>query len=193
MRRGVRPPAPSESRRGKPFLAAGALYESVDVVTIESADPSRAMDELFRRESPRLWRALMAFTAGRADVADEAVSEAFARAVANGDRVEQPVAWLYRVAFRIAAQELRRERDRATPESPSIAEETAEQDEFGELFSALVKLPANQRAAVFLHYRCDLSVREVADRLGVSTATARVHLWRGRQRLRRLLEGSGDE
>ena len=94
----------------------------------------------------------MAFTAGRADVAEEAVSEAFARAVANGDRVEQPVAWLYRVAFRIAAKELRRERDRATPEAASMAEVTTAQDEFGELFSALAKLPANQRAAVFLHY-----------------------------------------
>ena len=179
--------------RGKPFPLVGALYGSVDVVTIESADPSRAMEELFRRESPRLWRALMAFTAGRADVADEAISEAFARAIANSNRVEQPVAWLYRVAFRIAAKELRRERDRVISESPSTAEEVGAPDDLGELFAALATLPANQRAAVFLHYRCDLPVREVADRLGVSAATVRVHLWRGRQRLRRLLNGDGDE
>jgi RNA polymerase sigma-70 factor (ECF subfamily) len=162
-------------------------------VTIESADPSQGMEELFRRESPRLWRALMAFTAGRDDVAEEAVSEAFARAVASSDRIEQPVAWLYRVAFRIAAAELRRERDRDSPRPAPAVDAAPEQHGFGELFSALAKLPANQRAAVFLHYRCDLPVREVADRLGVSSATARVHLWRGRQRLRRLLEGEGDE
>jgi RNA polymerase sigma-70 factor (ECF subfamily) len=162
-------------------------------VTIESADSSQGMEELFRREAPRLWRALMAFTAGRADVAEEAVSEAFARAVASSDRIEQPVAWLYRVAFRIAAAELRRERDQGTPRPAPAADAATEQDGFGELFSALAKLPANQRAAVFLHYRCDLPVREVADRLGVSTATARVHLWRGRQRLRSLLKGEGDE
>jgi RNA polymerase sigma-70 factor, ECF subfamily len=161
-------------------------------VTIESADPSPGIEELFRRESPRLWRALMAFTAGRADIADEAVSEAFARAVANRDGIERPVAWLYRVAFRIAAKELRRERERAAPQT--AAEHPArERDDFGELFSALAELPANQRAAVFLHYRCDLPVREVADRLGIASATARVHLWRGRQTLRRLLEGDGDE
>ena len=162
-------------------------------MTIESADPSQGMEELFRRESPRLWRALMAFTAGRVDVAEEAVSETFARAVANSDTIEKPVAWLYRVAFRIAAAELRRERDRGTPQPVPAADAAPEHDGFGELFSALATLPANQRAAVFLHYRCDLSVREVADRLGVSTATARVHLWRGRQRLRNLLEGGGDE
>jgi RNA polymerase sigma-70 factor (ECF subfamily) len=161
-------------------------------VTIESADPSQGLEELFRRGSPRLWRALMAFTAGRADIAEEAVSETFARAVANSDRIEQPVAWLYRVAFRVAAAELRRERDRAAPQPPSF-DARSEQDGFTELFSALAKLPANQRAAVFLHYRCDLPVREVADRLGVSTATARVRLWRGRQRLRSMLEGEGDE
>jgi RNA polymerase sigma-70 factor, ECF subfamily len=151
------------------------------------------MEELFRRESPRLWRALMSFSAGRAEVADEAVSEAFARAVASGDTIEQPVAWLYRVAFRIAAKELRRERDRGALEAPSTAAAATEQDEFGELFSALARLPPNQRAAVFLYYRCDLPVREVADRLGISAATTRVHLWRGRQRLKRLLEGDGDE
>jgi RNA polymerase sigma-70 factor, ECF subfamily len=162
-------------------------------VTIESADPSPGMEELFRRESPRLWRALMAFTAGRADVADEAVSEAFARAVANKDTVEQPVAWLYRVAFRIAAKELRGERERGIREGSSAEEAVPERDDFGELFSALAQLPANQRAAVFLHYRCDLPVREVADRLGISTSTARVHLWRGRQRLRRLLDGNNNE
>jgi RNA polymerase sigma-70 factor, ECF subfamily len=162
-------------------------------VTIESADPSQGLEELFRRESPRLWRALMAFTAGRADIAEEAVSETFARAASNSDRIEQPVAWLYRVAFRIAAAELRRERDRVASHPPQAPVAATEQDGFAELFSALAKLPANQRAAVFLHYRCDLPVREVADRLGVSTATARVHLWRGRQRLRRLVAGDGGE
>ncbi|MDX6494709.1 MAG: hypothetical protein QOE17_695 [Gaiellales bacterium] len=162
-------------------------------MTIESADPSQGMEELFRREAPRLWRALMAYTAGRDDVAEEAVSETFARAVASSARIEQPVAWLYRVAFRIAAAELRREREQGVPQRAPAADAVTEQDGLGELFSALATLPANQRAAVFLHYRCDLPVREVADRLGVSTATARVHLWRGRQRLRSLLEGEGDE
>jgi len=56
-----------------------------------------------------------------------------------------------------------------------------------EHFAALARLPSNQRAAIFLHYQCDLPVADVATRLGVSRATARVHLWRGRVRLRTLL------
>src|SRR5471030_2329238 len=65
---------------------------------------------LFELESPRLWRALVAYTAGRADIADDAVAEAFARGLAAREQIRDPVAWLYRVAFRHAAGVLRGER-----------------------------------------------------------------------------------
>ncbi len=58
----------------------------------------------------------------------------------------------------------------------------------GELVALLRQLPRNQRAAIVLHYYVDRPVREVAAVLGVTPATARVHLHRGRRRLRRLLE-----
>jgi DNA-directed RNA polymerase specialized sigma24 family protein len=43
---------------------------------------------------------------------------------------------------------------------------------------------------VYLHYRADLPVREVAHITGMSSAAVRVHLMRGRRRLAELL---GDE
>jgi DNA-directed RNA polymerase specialized sigma24 family protein len=38
-----------------------------------------------------------------------------------------------------------------------------------------------------MHYEADLPVQEVARRMGTSTGAVRVHLFRGRRRLRELL------
>jgi RNA polymerase sigma-70 factor (ECF subfamily) len=163
-------------------------------VSVEPGIGPNGLEVVFRREAPRLWRALMAFTAGRSAVAEDAVAEAFSRALAEPERIRDPVAWLYRVAFRVAADELKREqRSRGSSPPAAPVEEVSDRDGLDELFAALSRLPSNQRAAIFLHYQCDLPVADVATRLGVSHATARVHLWRGRVRLRTLLGGGVDE
>jgi RNA polymerase sigma-70 factor (ECF subfamily) len=56
-----------------------------------------------------------------------------------------------------------------------------------ELFDALRTLPLRERAAMVLFYALDLPVSEVASRMGVAAPTVRVHLMRGRRRLRDLL------
>jgi RNA polymerase sigma-70 factor (ECF subfamily) len=152
-----------------------------------------AVEGAFREEAPRLWRALMAFTAGRPAIAEDAVAEAFSRALSQSDRIRDPIPWVYRVAFRIAAEELKREGTIVGEPPEQAVGSVSDREGLAELYGALAQLPPNQRAAVFLHYQCDLSVTEVASRLGVARATARVHLWRGRSRLRTLLEGGADE
>ena len=57
----------------------------------------------------------------------------------------------------------------------------------GPLMGALRRLSPNQRAAVVLHYDEGLKTREIAGVLGMSSATVKVHLHRGRKRLRELL------
>jgi hypothetical protein len=56
-------------------------------------------------------RAILAYSGGRRDVADDAVAEAFARTIERDDQVRDPKAYLYRLAFRIASAELRRDGD----------------------------------------------------------------------------------
>lgn len=137
---------------------------------------------LYREVGPQLWRAIYAYSGGRREVADDAVGEAFARAIENDGRIRRPFPWLYRTAFRIAAADLRQ---------PNRAAEAAEvhldDPVTGELMSAMRQLSPSQRAAVFLHYHADLPVREVARIMGTSSATVKVHLHRGRNRLRELL------
>jgi RNA polymerase sigma-70 factor (ECF subfamily) len=48
-------------------------------------------------------------------------------------------------------------------------------------------LPPRERAVMALFYVLDLPVSEVADRMGLASATVRVHLTRGRRRLAALL------
>lgn len=58
---------------------------------------------------------------------------------------------------------------------------------------ALAALPRNQREAVALHYLLDLSVADVAGRLGIAEGTAKVHLHRGRHALQAALLATDDE
>ena len=57
-----------------------------------------------------------------------------------------------------------------------------------DLLRALGKLSPNQRAAVILSAYCGYATREIAQMLGSSSATVRVHLSQGRRRLRAELE-----
>jgi RNA polymerase sigma-70 factor, ECF subfamily len=162
------------------------------VSDVRSKEPERVRpaavanyEQVFRDAGPGLWRTIYAYSAGRQSVADDAVAEAFARALARTDQIRDPVPWLYRTAFRIAAEELRRER-RGSPE-PTAQEASPAAAGLGALVPALAQLSPGQRAAVVLHYEADLSIQEVARQMGTSVAAVKVHLYRGRRRLRELL------
>jgi len=71
------------------------------------------VESVFRSHGGQLWRAVMAMTAGRADIADDVVAEAFSRLLVHDKGVRDPVAWLFRTSFRLAARELRREGTRS--------------------------------------------------------------------------------
>jgi RNA polymerase sigma factor (sigma-70 family) len=77
-------------------------------------------------------------------------------------------------------------------EAPRIAEEGSYEMEepARELVAALAKLSAKQRTAVVLHHAAGYPVNDVAHLIGSTSAAVRVHLMRGRRRLRELL---GDE
>lgn len=143
---------------------------------------------LFRSDGPGLWRTIYAFTGGRRDLADDVTAEAFARGIAHTDTIRDPLPWLYRTAFRLAQDELRRERRR--PGDVDVA--AADPPEVAGLMTALRQLSPNQRAALVLRYEADLPVDEVARRMGVAQPTVRVHIHRGRARLRQLL-GTDDD
>jgi RNA polymerase sigma-70 factor, ECF subfamily len=147
-------------------------------------EATSALEVLYREEGDRLWWSLLAYS-GDPDVASDAAAEAFAQALRRGEAIGDPRAWVWRVAFRLAAGELKRRRTTSQlPETVSAPYD----DRTIDIAEALAHLPPNQRAAIVLHYYAYRPVKEIATILGMNPATVRVHLHRGRQRLAKLLE-----
>jgi RNA polymerase sigma-70 factor (ECF subfamily) len=147
--------------------------------------------------SARLWRAVVAWS-GSTDVADEAVAESFAQLLRRGPGVRDPAAWVWRVAFRIAAGDLRERRvagarsmsnagtDDAVATLPGRVDHLP--DEAVDLVRALAHLSDQQRRCVAMVDVAGHTAPSAAAVLGTSAATVRVQLMRARRRLRPLLE-----
>lgn len=163
--------------------AKRAPYQSMDSA-VALIDQHQSVEASYREDAGRLWRALYAY--GRdADIASEAVAEAYAQAIRRGAAVRDPAAWTWRTAFRIAAGALK-DRNAGEPLQPGPIDHV---DRYADpdLLAALQQLPEAQRAAVILYYYADLPVRVIADRLGSNALAVRANLSRGRRRLRDLL------
>jgi RNA polymerase sigma-70 factor (ECF subfamily) len=132
-----------------------------------------------------LWRALFVFSGSR-DIADEAEAEAWAQLLRRGDGVDDPAAWAWRSAFRIAAGELKRRGAAASAMVPDLG--VSGPEPAVDLIAALRHLSEQQRVCVVL---CDLAgyrATEAAHVLRTSAGTVRMQRMRAHRRLRELLE-----
>ena len=65
----------------------------VGVVQDALVTATRGLQQLYRDDGARLWRALVAFSGDR-DVASDAVAEAFAQAIGRGNHLRDPQRWV---------------------------------------------------------------------------------------------------
>jgi RNA polymerase sigma factor (sigma-70 family) len=131
-----------------------------------------------------------------AGLAADAAQEAFLRLYLRWDevdRLDDPVAWLYRVGIN-RCHDYRRQIKRATRLFDRLSAQ-ADPDEAGEQwvpgaeFAGLVKrLPKQQRVAAVLFYQADLSTKEIARTMQISESAVKSHLQRAREALRPLVE-----
>jgi RNA polymerase sigma-70 factor, ECF subfamily len=156
---------------------------SVDHVPAGVSGTDR-IERLYRERGDRIWRGLLAFS-GDPEVASDAVAEAFAQVLRRGDEVRDPERWVWRAAFRIAAGELKEQRKR---EVLGVAGSYEMEEPARDLIVALRALSERQRVSVVLHDAAGYQAREVAKIVGSTEAAVRVHLVRGRRRLRALLQ-----
>lgn len=147
-----------------------------------AATSREAIERVYREHGTQLWRGVYAYSGGRAEIADDAVAEAFARALESSVEIRSPLAWLYRVAFRHASARMREERREGAMEA---AAEPAGGGDASHTLDALAALTPHQRAVVFLFYYADLPVAEIAHATGSSRVAVRVQLHRARESLRR--------
>ncbi|HEY8117524.1 MAG TPA: sigma-70 family RNA polymerase sigma factor [Actinomycetota bacterium] len=149
---------------------------------------SEEIERLYRERGDRVWRAILAFS-GDPEVASDAVAEAFAQVLRRGVEVEDPERWVWRAAFRIASGELKERRRRTVVEAMKMYEM---EEPARDLVVALAKLSEKQRASVVLHDAAGYPAKEIARIVGSTEAAVRVHVMRGRRRLRELLNEDDD-
>jgi RNA polymerase sigma factor (sigma-70 family) len=122
--------------------------------------------------------------------AEDLLQESFWATFERWDQISFPRAWFRRVLINRCTSWLRRARteDRrlrllAGTELYEVAESPDP-----ELWSLIRRLPRRQLWAVVLHYVDGAPTNEVAEIIGCSEPTARVHLHRARKRLAMMLE-----
>ena len=140
--------------------------------------------EWYAKEYRSLVRTLI-LAVGDPDVAAEAASEAFARALQRWDRVQEmasPMGWTYAVALNVARRLFRRRRLESIVLRREIVLAPVREDSI-EIWDAVQRLPVRQRTAIALHYLSDLSQRDVAAAMGIAEGTVAAMLSQARQRL----------
>ena len=158
-------------------------------------DVGGGIETVFRAHYARLVRALT-LGCGDAELAADAVQEAFVRAYERWDRIggyDDPAGWVRRVAVNLLHDDHRRTvRKRRAVERlaarPGQIEPAAEPDGLARVLRAL---PRQQRIAVALFYLDGLAVADVADVMGLAEGSVKSHLHDARRRLRVLLAAEG--
>jgi RNA polymerase sigma factor (sigma-70 family) len=174
---------------------AGRVPE--DVVGEEAkADGINRFEAFFDAEQGRLYGTLCLLTGNSAE-AEELMQEAFLRLWGRWDTVhtiDDPAAYLYRTAFNLYRNRLKRTvraaRRMLPPHPPADA--FAALDEREDLLVALRALAPRQRAAVVLLDLMDFTSEEAGHLLAVRPATARVLASQARRALRASMRPTGD-
>ena len=175
-------------------LIGGGLAVSADW----DRDAAHAfVEELFAKHHAEIHAYLMRMLRDpelAADLTQDAFVKAY-RAYDTLEASENARAWLYRIAHRVALDELRRRRIiRFLPftgehkgSAPSPEHLAMDLRLSGDLQRALERIPERQRSALLLAELHDLTGLELAEALGVSHVAARALLTRARESLRQAL------
>lgn|SRR5690242_703207 len=167
--------------------ASGAPAQ-VDVLGSPAYDASLAFETFYTQEIRGLV-ALAAGLCGRSqaeDIAQEAMLVTCRRWRDVGRR-DHPEAFARRVCSNLAVSAFRRRLVEARAlvrlTDRSWRQEQAEPEQVDEFWVNVASLPRRQAQAIALRYVYGLEVGEIADTLGVSVGSAKVHLHRGRRAL----------
>lgn len=169
--------------------------------TLAADEHALRVTEHYERRGRALWglaRRLGATEEQAADTVQE-VHLRLWRELSSGSVIEDVDGWTFRVAYRLVmdhhrlGRRLRELVDRLTDTRPATAHLAV--DDALSLWPLVDRLPARERAALYLRYRADLSFEQIGAVMGITTASARTYASRGTERLRELFanaEGDGD-
>ena len=172
------------------------VTESDERLLIEAAqnDPSR-FGELYEKNFYRVYAYVARRVRDRAETQD-LTAHVFHQALANLGKFKWKgspfAAWLYRIASNAIADQAKRKARESVPQSDSIGESSTTVDlerveRRARLFSAVDKLPDDQRRVIVMRFADEMSIREIADELGRSEGAVKQLQFRGLENLRNRL------
>ena len=169
--------------------AGRAVTDTVPV--LRAVEP---FDRFYAREFPRMVSIAYAVSGSRMaaeDLAQEAMIVAY-RGWSEVGALERPGAWVRRVVLNRAASAYQRRRAEARALlrlAPLRGEPPAELSaESAEFWHEVRRLPRRQAQAVALFYMEEASVAEIAEVMGCTESTVKVHLHHGRLALAQRLK-----
>ena len=149
--------------------------------------------EHYERRGRELWglaRRLGASDEQAADVVQETHLRLW-RELTSGKPVDDIDGWTFRVAYRLVMDQhrlVRRIRDLvANASEPPPRSMTQPIDDALSFWPLVDRLPARERATLYLRYRADLSFEQIGVVMGITPASARTYASRGTERLRATL------
>jgi RNA polymerase sigma-70 factor (sigma-E family) len=174
----------------------GMAVRSAAARTEPDTDREAAVAELFEIHHLPLVR--LAVLLG-ADDAEDVVAEAFYQLYRRWPRLRSPSAaatYLRSVVVNLTRMRIRhlqvvRKHAARTGDEPHVAsgeERAVLRDDQKALVDAVRALPARQREALVLRFWLDLRESEIADAMGITAGSVKVHVSRGMAALSRVLE-----
>lgn len=134
---------------------------------------------------------------GKKDIAEDLTQDTLMRAWKAAHKLNDPKAvksWLFTIARRENARRFERKQLEMTDiETTELPEKQQQYDTSTEAFvmrQAIKQLPAEYREPLLLQVVYGYSQKEIAKHLGVTTAGAGTRLFRARNKLRELVEGT---
>ena len=170
--------------------------ESDERLLIEAAqsDPNR-FAELYEQNFHRVYAYVARRVRDRVEIQD-LTAQVFHKALANLGKFKWKgapfAAWLYRIASNVIAdqakQKVRESTDQVDPSSESsTATDLEAVERRARLFSAVDKLPEDQRRVIVMRFADEKSIREIAGELGRSEGAVKQLQFRALENLRNRL------
>jgi RNA polymerase sigma-70 factor (sigma-E family) len=162
-------------------------------------DGDDAFSDFVLAQSESLMRSAYLMTGRRAD-AEDAVQATLLKVYLSWHRIERREAVgayarkaLLREVLTLRRGPLRRLWVTDRPPELAISPDDGGTETRDLLHTALLRLPAKQRAVIVLRYYEDLTEQQTADALGVRLGTVKQHASRGLSRLREELDANAEE
>ena len=182
-------------------ISVGPHSSDTQIVDRFQRGDSTVFDFLYLRYHDRIYGVICSMISNREDALDIS-QDVFLKAYQGlwkFKRASQFYSWLYRIAINCCIDHIRRRSKHAWLSDKPVSDEVfhhqpahpakgLESEEFWHLlYAALPALTPSQRTVFLLRYKEELSLKDIACRLGRSIGTVKAHLFHAHRTLRREL------